>query len=215
MIHAVIFDMDGLMIDTEPYYRDANRAVASRFGIEIPEDYFKKMMGRKPIEAVGLLVSDFKIPLSPEKFVEERDGLVYQKMTEKLDAMPGLHDFLDKLDGRVKYAVATGSPSNFLALALKTLGIENRFEVLMPSDHIRHGKPDPEIYLTTASRLELYPADCVVLEDAENGIVAAKLAGCYAIAVPSARTTDQDYSRADYVARDLSDAAVYIEEKLL
>jgi HAD superfamily hydrolase (TIGR01509 family) len=215
MIRAVIFDMDGLMIDSEPYYKWGTRAVAAKFGVEVPEEFFGKVMGRKPIESCAIIVEDMNIPATPEDFLAERDAMVFEAMKKELKAMPGLFETLDVLQGRTEFAIATGARKHFLELALDKLGLQGRFSVLTPSDGISKGKPDPEIYLKTVDALGVAARECVVLEDSSNGALAGKNAGCYCLAVPNSHTLEQDFSFADYVADDLNDAARHISENLL
>ncbi len=210
MIRAVLFDMDGLMIDTEPYYMRSIRSVAGKFGIEVPDTFFAKLMGRKPIESCTLLVNELKVPMTPAQFLDERDGMVFELMHRELKPMPGLYELLDNLDHGMKLAVVTGARSHFLDLALDKLGIRERFDVLVPSDRVAHGKPDPEIYLKAASELGIPPEECAVLEDSSLGAQAGKRAGCYTIAVPNDHTRDQDFGFVDYVADGLEDACRHI-----
>jgi HAD superfamily hydrolase (TIGR01509 family) len=114
----------------------------------------------------------------------------------------------------LKLAVATGAQREFLDIALDTLRIRGYFAVLQTADGLERGKPDPEIYLIACRRLGLPPGECVVLEDARNGVLAGKAAGCPVIAVPSDYTRGQDFSEADWVEPDLFAAARRIEKLL-
>jgi HAD superfamily hydrolase (TIGR01509 family) len=200
-LSALIFDMDGLMVDTERLYFASERDVAARFGKEVKDGVLWKMMGRKPVAA-------------PEKLLEMRDEIMRRKLREDLRPMPGLERIVGDFHGTLRLAVATGATREFLDIVMDRLGLRDRFDVLQHSDDIVRGKPDPEIYVRTCSRLALPPGDCAVLEDSENGVVAAKAAGCRVIAVPSEYSRTHDFSRADFVAPDLFRAASRVHELL-
>jgi HAD superfamily hydrolase (TIGR01509 family) len=128
--------------------------------------------------------------------------------------MNGLHEIINHFTNRLKLAVCTGAPGEFLEIVLNKLDLQDAFDVCQTSDNIDKGKPDPEIYLKTCMRLNLNPSDCVVLEDSENGVVAGKDAGCYVIAVPSEYTKSQSFGSADFIATDLNMASHHIRNRL-
>jgi len=206
--------MDGLMIDSERLYFAAEREMAASFGREIRDEQLWPLMGRKPIESLRLFREILKIDTSPEELFAWRNRLMRDKMSHDLGAMPGLVEILDAFRGRLKLAVGTGAQREFLDIALDTLRIRAYFDVLQTADAVERGKPDPEIYLITCRRLGLPPGECVVLEDARNGVLAGKAAGCPVIAVPSDYTRGQDFSEADWVVPDLFAAARRIEKLL-
>jgi HAD superfamily hydrolase (TIGR01509 family) len=209
---ALIFDMDGLMIDSERLYFQAQRDIADKYEKPLKEETLWKMMGRKPIESITLFVNELDIPASPEEILELRNGIMKEKLENDLEAMPGLDHIVEFFHGRLKLAIATGAQKEFLDIAVDRLGIRKRFDVLQPSDDIRNGKPDPEIYLKACERLDMEPQQCVVLEDSSNGALSGKRAGCYVIAVPTEYTREQDFSFADFIARDLFHAQEHVTE---
>ncbi len=211
---ALIFDMDGLMIDSERLYFAAEREMASAWGKEIRDEQLWPLMGRKPIESLRLLREILGIETSPEELLEWRNRLMLDKMRRDLGAMPGLYEILQAFHGRLKLAVGTGAQRDFLDIALDTLGIRGYFDCLQTADAVERGKPDPEIYLIACRRLGLPPKECIVLEDARNGVLAGKAAGCPVIAVPSDYTRGQDFSAADWVEPDLFAAQRRIEKLL-
>lgn len=211
---AIIFDMDGLMIDSERLYFQAEREIARTHGKEIEDGILWKMMGRNPIEGMEILVRELDLPISPREAMRMRNDLMREKMRTDLKAMPGLNHIIDAFFGRLKLAVSTGAPREFLDMAVDQLGMRDRFDVLQASDEIIKGKPDPEIFLRTCDRLGLEPEECVVLEDSENGVRAARRAGCFVIAVPSEYTQKQDFGSACFVASDLYEAADHISALL-
>lgn len=213
-VEAVIFDMDGLMIDTERLYFDVERTVARKFGKEVKDETLWKMMGRKPLEAITIYAEELGLDISPRELLDIRDDLFAKKLINEVEAMPGLFDILNCFGGKLKMAIATGSPDKFLKIVLDKLKIEDYFDVLQTSDEIEQGKPDPEIYIKTADKLGIIPANCIVLEDSSNGALAGVRAGCYTIAVPSEYTNRQDFSFVHYIARNLKDAAEKINEVL-
>jgi len=214
MDRALIFDMDGLMIDSERLYFEVERSLARRYGKEVRDETLWRMMGRTPLEGLTIYVRELGLPLSPAEAVEIRNGLMRERMTTDLRPMPGLFHILDAFLGRRKLAVSTGAPREFLDIAMDKLGIRARFDVLLASDGISRGKPDPEIFVKTCSLLGVPPGRAVVLEDSENGVVAGKRAGCAVIAVPSDYTRGQDFKQADFIAADLFEAERILRTEL-
>ncbi|MCK4761453.1 MAG: HAD family phosphatase [Candidatus Aminicenantes bacterium] len=210
MKKAIIFDMDGLMIDSERLYFQVEREIVEKFDKTFREEVLWKMMGRKPIESIKLFVEEFDLPAAPEEMLNMRNNMMREKLQNDLLPMPGLESIIDTFYGKMKLAVATGAQQEFLDIAVDRLGLRDKFDVLLSSDLIEKGKPDPEMYLTACGKLNLDPGLCVVLEDSSNGARAGKRAGCYVIAVPSEYTKEQDFSFVDFSARDLFQAEEHI-----
>lgn len=214
VLRALIFDMDGLMVDSERLYLEVERDMARRFHKEFSLATWEKMMGLKPTEGIRVFVEALRLPLSPEKALAMRDTEMRKKYRDEVEPMPGLFHILGAFDGRLKLAVGTGAQREFLEIVVDRLGIRNRFSVLQSSDEIEKGKPDPGIYLACCRKLGFEPRECAVLEDCENGALAAARAGCYTIVVPTEHSRHQDFGCADYVAADLFDAEKHISALL-
>ncbi len=213
-MNAIIFDMDGLMIDTERLYFEAEREIARSYGREVSDDVLRAMMGRKPMESLRIFADALNIDVPVEQLVAQRAAIMEQKYRSELITMKGLEEFIDAVYGRFQLAIATGSPRVFVDIMLDQLHIRDKFAALHTSDETTNGKPDPEIYLKTVRKLGRESHECIVLEDSHNGALAGQRAGCYVIAVPSEFTCDQDFSVADYVATDLLDARDHIDTLL-
>ncbi len=199
------------MIDSERLYFDVERALARNYGKEVSDETLMKMMGRSPLEAMSIYAMDLGFDISSEELLRLRNDMFVDRLRNEVSAMKGLYEMLNRFEGKLKMAIATGSPEEFLRIVIDKLKIEKYFDVLQPSDEIKEGKPNPEIYLKAAEKLKVLPSECIVLEDSCNGALAGKRAGCYTIAVPSEYTCKQDFSFVDYIARDLYDAAEHID----
>lgn len=210
IFEALIFDMDGLMIDSERLYWEVERALARSFQKEVRDETLWKMMGRRPIEGLRIFVEDVGLPISAEEALALRDVRMRQKYRDESEAMPGLFHILDTFYGKLKLAVCTGAQREFMDIVLDRLKIRGQFAFLQASDEIKKGKPDPEIYLTTCAKLGCEPGQCIVLEDSSNGALAGKRAGCYTIGVPSDYSRGQDFSFVDFIASGLFDAEKHI-----
>jgi len=210
MFKALIFDMDGLMIDSERLYWQVEKDLAWSYRKLVREETLWKMMGRRPIEGLRIFVEDLGLPISAEEALAIRDARMRQKYRDESEAMPGLFHILDTCYGKLKLAVCTGAQREFLEIVVDRLKIRERFEILQASDEIKKGKPDPEIYLTTCARLGLDSKQCIVLEDSSNGALAGKRAGCYTIGVPSEYSSGQDFGFVDFVASNLLEAERHI-----
>jgi pseudouridine-5'-monophosphatase len=207
-VRALIFDMDGLMVDTEPIYWDVARALAQQYGTRVADATLRQMMGRSGLEAMGIFARECGIAaVSPADLLREREQRMIARYTAGVAPLPGLHAIIDRFRGRLRLAVATSSPRKYTDVLLPALGLADVFAVVQTGDDVTHGKPDAEIYLKCMARLGLAPAECVVLEDSPAGALAGKRAGAYVIAVPTHLTSGEDFGYADARAADLFEAA--------
>ncbi len=211
MLLAIIFDMDGLMVDTEILYWEVLNEIVAGYGKkEIGETVMIKMMGRSPLDSMRVFVEELRLPVTAEDILQQRDALMERKLRNGVEPMKGLHEIIAAFSGKVKLAIATSSCRLFLDIIVDQLGIREKFTVFQTSEGVSRGKPDPEIFLQTIAKLGVKPEECVVLEDSVNGVAAASRAGCYVIAVPSQYSRNQDFSLANYVAGDLIEAREHI-----
>ena len=215
MFEALIFDMDGLMVDSERLYWEVEREIARQFGKKVSEETLWRMMGRGPIEGMRIFVQELGLPITSERAKEMRDEVMREKYRNESEPMPGLIHILDALSGRLKLAVCTGAQREFMEIVVDRLKVRDRFDVLQASDEIRQGKPHPEIYRAACAKLGVAPRLAIVLEDSANGCLAAIRAGCYTIAVPSMYSEGQDFSDVDFIATDLFVAERHIAALLI
>lgn len=212
---AVIFDMDGLMVDTERLYVHANQLIADRYGKMVTDATIMRMMGRGTLESLEIFASDLGIAADPRELVREREAVMLKLLGEDLVVMPGLNELLQWLRPRCRLALATGSSNVLMECIIGQLALEPVFEVMQCSDGIPFGKPNPAIYLRTIERLGVRPEECIVLEDSSNGVRAGRAAGCYVIAVPNEHTQHHDLSAAHARVADLHEAKAHIQRLAL
>lgn len=215
-IHAVIFDMDGLMVDTEPLYWDVARKMAARRGREVSDDVLRSMMGRSRLESMELFRVAVGAGESAQQLLDEREAAMLELFRQGVMPMPGLLELLTFLRDRgVRRAVCTSSPEKFTRVLLPAIGAAHHFEVVQTGDGIARGKPDPEIYLRCLQKLSLPGNHAVVLEDTEAGCRAAFAAGCRVIAVPTHLTASQDFSFCAARVASLQQARAVLETWLV
>ncbi|QOV92433.1 HAD family phosphatase [Humisphaera borealis] len=209
-MQAVIFDMDGLMIDSERVYWQAGREVANRYGKTVKDATLGRMMGRSPIDSMTVFATETDIAVDPLALLAERDARVYEILRAEATPMPGLFETLDRLSDVYTLAIATSAKRYFVDVIDARLNFVRYFKAVQTSEGVVNGKPAPEIYHKAMKQIGMQPEHCVVLEDSSNGARAGKSSGAYTIAVPSEHTRDQDFSFVDYIAKDLTDAAAKI-----
>jgi len=205
-IQAIVFDMDGLMVDTEKLYFEVESALARKYGKTFTREVMRAMMGTKGVDSFRIFQEQLGIDEDPEVLLEFREEGYNRLLHEKLEPMPGLFLLLELAEQyRYRKAIATSSPVSQMNFIIDQLGVRKFFELLVSGDEVEQGKPHPEIYQKVSGRLGLRSDQCLVLEDTENGVRSAKGAGMYCIAVPNEFTKDHDFALADRVISSLEE----------
>lgn len=205
-IRGVVFDLDGLMFNTEEVFHQAGDELLKRRGHRMSRELLSRMMGRRAHESFAMLVAELELLETEDALLAESETIFEAMLETRLAPMPGLFELLDELEARgLPKAVATSSARPYLDRILTRFGILERFQFTFTAGDVTHGKPHPEIYLKAAQRLKLAATDLMVFEDSETGSKAAAAAGAFVVAVPHDYSRDHDFSHVHHVAQGLSD----------
>ena len=210
LLEAVVFDLDGLMVNTEELDHQVGQILLERRGRVFSKELKRRMMGLPAPIAFQLMIQAHGLADTPEKLQTEGDQLLAELLPSRLQTMPGLADLVDALEKAViPKAVATSSPRSFASTVLSRFDLEPRFHFVLTSDDVNRAKPHPEIYLKAAELLGVSPGRMMVLEDSENGCRAAVQAGAWVVAVPAKHSRDHRYYGARLVASSLNDPRIF------
>lgn len=209
MIKAVIYDMDGLFVDSEALHVKCWVIFLSKYGHDIndvPGEMRGAVAGMRVIDYIRDLVKIFDFKKNPEELYEEREKIWIEIAKEELGLMPGAMESLDFFKSRgFRIAIASSGSRDYISAVLEKFSLRKYFDVVVTGDDVKKGKPDPEPYLVTVEKLGLKPEECLVLEDAEKGVRSAKDAGCICIGIDNPDTPPQDLSKADLVMDSLEE----------
>ena len=207
---AVVFDLDGLMFNTEELYQFVGAEVLRRRDREFSPELLDAMMGRPGHIALQIMIDWHDLKDTVQGLAAESDEVFDEILDERLEPMPGLLELLEALErADLPKAVATSSGRDFTQRVLDKFALRVRFRFTLTAEDVVEGKPHPEIYLKAAQRLGLASSEVLVLEDSENGCRAAAAAGTFLVAVPAGHSARHDFSTASMVIRSLADPALY------
>ena len=206
MIEGVIFDLDGVLLDSEHVWDEVREELARERGGRWHDRAQREMMGMSSLEWSRYMHDEIGLPDSPEEISAEVVRRLEVLYREQLPAMPGAREAVERLAARWPLALASSSNRELIALALELLGVADRFEATVSSEEVARGKPAPDVYLEAARRLRVDPTRAAAVEDSHNGIRAAKAAGMRAIAIPNRRFPpgDDALAEADLVLETLA-----------
>ena len=201
---AVVFDMDGLLLDTELLWHRAEVELFAQHGAEFSWDDKMAVIGSSFSFTADYFADRLELPRERGPgLVDEMVSLMEAQLREHVDGRPGAVELVERLRGRTRLGLASNSPRHLVDSALATARITDAFDAIVTSDDVAESKPAPDLYLLACARLGVDPADALALEDSASGIAAAKAAGLTCIAVPQFAETD--VSAADRVIDSLED----------
>ncbi|MEO1992438.1 MAG: HAD-IA family hydrolase [Pirellulales bacterium] len=216
-IQGVVFDLDGLLVNTEELYQEVGAEILSRRGHTFDDDLLDAMMGRPPEIALQTMIDWHHLDDSVEGLASETSAIFQGLLDTRLELMPGVKHLLDYLMvSDIPCGVATSSGPDFAQDVLCRVEIRKFFRFVLTSADVERGKPNPEIYITAADRLGIEPKHMLVLEDSAAGCAAAVAAGAVTVAVPSGQSRRHDFTGAHCIASSLADpkiVRVLTEEK--
>ena len=205
-IEAVIFDMDGVIIDSEELWTRAENAVFSSVGVKLTDELCqltKTMTTRE--------VTDFwfqKYPWTNKSLEEIENGVIERVahlIKEEGKAIGGVEELVIKLNRKgYKIGLATNSPSCLIPVVLEKLAIDKYFDAISSAEHELEGKPSPDVYLTTAEKLNVKPENCIAIEDSHSGLLAAKKAGMKTVIIGTNNQQNTKNDNVDYKINDYS-----------
>jgi HAD superfamily hydrolase (TIGR01509 family) len=209
-MRAVVFDMDGLMFNTEDVYTLVGQELLRRRGHVFTDQLKKEMMGTPPRESFQVMIASLGLRETWEELAAESSCIFLEIVESQILPMPGLFELLDWLEkAGIAKAIATSSPKTLMNACLAPFNLHDRFQFFLTAEDVTLGKPNPEIYLKAADRFGIPPGDMMVLEDSQNGCRAAAAAGAFAVAVPGPHSMDHDFSTASLRVSSLADPRLY------
>lgn len=211
-IKAVIFDKDGVIVDSEPIQLQSFQEVIAEYGGVFTLDDHKNLnLGRSGTKSYEMIAEKFSI-VDVETFIQKRRKRYRKLAGEKLQMRIGAFELIHQLYKHYLLAVASGSSEKLLYHDLTKFNLGRFFKVVISGQYLK-SKPDPEIFLITAEKLGVDPKNCLVIEDTDVGVQAAKSAGMYCIAVPHEISAHQDFTKADLVVNSLEKIDRYLINK--
>ena len=184
MIEAVVFDLDGVLVDSEPVWEEVRREVVAAHGGHWAPDAQDRLMGMSTAEWSAYLVADLGVRLTPDEVAHVVVSAMAERYRSHLPLLPGAVDAVRLMGSRFTLGLASSSPRSLIDAVLDASGLRPAFAAVRSTEEEARGKPAPDVYLTVARLLGVDPGSCAAVEDSSNGLRSAAAAGLAVIAVP-------------------------------
>lgn len=205
-LRALIFDMDGVLIDSEPMHFTAFKKFFRTLDIEYTAEQNALYLGRRDSEISAILVEQYGLNLTPLELVAKKEEIFQDLIQAQATARAGVMETLEEAKRLgIQRAVASSATLPTIKLIVNSLKLNNYFHNLSSGDEVKHGKPAPDVFLLAAERMNTAPEHCLVIEDSEAGVQAAKAAGMKVVAIPCDATKHQTHALADMRLDSLSE----------
>ncbi len=217
MSNYIIFDMDGVLVDSEPIHMEILSEVLDRFGVTISLDYYFSLVGMGGLLIWEKLKEDYSLNGAATKLYADYKEYFYRVIkSKKIPPVKDVVHFLNQLK-KDNYSISLGSssPVKLIKHNIGLLGIENYFDHLVSSEHVKNGKPFPDIFLKVAELYNVNSSQFIVIEDSHNGVLAAKAAGMKCIGYRNVNSGNQDLSPADLIIDSFVELSAYKIKQLL
>lgn len=216
MLKAVIFDMDGVIINSEPQHYEAYVMLCKEYDVELPYEIYKGFIGGTHAMVCEYLRKDLKLPLEEEEMQEIlRKNRRYLIDTKGYEEITGIRELIQSLHAHgIKLAIASSSPEKEIEEVVKSLGMENYFEKLVSGETVENPKPAPDVFLKAVKALEVDTEECIIIEDSGNGVKASVAAGIPVIGFYNPDSGNQDLSKADIVVEGFEEIDFDFVEKV-
>jgi len=209
----LIFDLDGVLLDTEKLYTEATQRVVGQYGKTFDWSLKSRMMGRHELEAAELLITTLDLPITAEEYLR-RAAPIAEDLFRTAAELPGAEAFVEKLAER-GHVLAVGTSSTRRLYDLKTSHLPwfSFFSAVVSGDHpeVRALKPAPDIFLAAARAIAADPARCLVIEDSPAGVLAARAAGMSVVAIPDAALPDERFREAQLIVRSFPELRAHLK----
>jgi len=211
---AFIFDMDGVIIDSQPIHFEVDAMVLKDFGVEIDQKELEQYAGMANEDIWSSLKEKYHLKQTLPEIIEYLLSKKAQSFKEtNREPIDGVIDLIHKLDEmNIPMALASSSARVLIDTVLEKYKIRDYFSYIISGDEVRKSKPEPDIYLTAAQKINVDPKDCVVLEDTKNGVIAAKTAGMKCIGFRNPNSGAQDLSKADVIVESIREVIEMIND---
>ena len=204
---AVIFDMDGVLVNSEPFYVEVEQKNFKKLGLNVTQKEHITYQGTATDLMWKKIIEKHELPHTVEELVEMTNSMVtpYFDSLDSIEPMPGVREFIQFLYKKnIPLGLASSSYPNVIEIILRKTGLKKFFSAVVDSQMAGSSKPEPDIFLLTAEKLGVNHENCVVIEDSTNGIKAAKRAGMYCIAFAGPGSEHQDQSDSDRIIQDFN-----------
>lgn len=213
-VQAVIFDMDGVLLDSEPVHFEATVALLAEYGITYTAAAGQEFFGCTDRDVFRVLRARYRLEPDEDALIAAWIEKVLPRLAARVHPLPGVPDVLLDLRRRgLRLALASASTSRVIGASLAALGLSDVFETRVSGDDVTQGKPSPEIFLEALRRLALPASACLVVEDSYNGMRAAHAAGIPCAVVPCPSTAHQDFTEAEVRLASLHDLPPWVESR--